>query len=98
MDKITQNKNLRLKYNKFEFKNLIIKSLLREKELTTKYKLYLQIKLHKLNLKNSRSKITNYCVISKKSRSINRKFSVDRFTFKNLCSNGIINGLEKTGW
>lgn len=98
MSKVKINNKNRLKFKIFEFKILLLKSLLREKFLIKKFKLYLQIKLHKLCSKYSRVKINNRCIISYKTRSINRLFQVNRHTFKNFSSIGLLPGIEKTGW
>ena len=97
MNKIKKDKKLRFKFKKIEFKILLLKSLLREKVLLKKYKLFLQIKLHKLLFQSSKSKINNYCIISYKAKSVNRKFSINRYELKKFNSLGVLTGLEKTG-
>ena len=44
------------------------------------------------------SRIMNYCLITARSKGVLRKFKVSRMVFKELASNGYLNGVRKGSW
>jgi len=59
---------------------------------------YFVFNVYKYNLlKNTSSivKIRNRCIINGKSRSNNSKFRLSRHSFKDLSTNGLLNGIKK---
>ena len=87
----------RLNFKKNEFKILLIKSLLKDERLSKKYKLFLQMKLNLICKIVKKTKIRNFCLFSRRSRSILREFRMNRHTFKKMIAEGSILGIEKTG-
>ncbi len=78
------------KYIKIWLLNLSPKKLLFSK--------YLFLFLKKKQLKSFKVKITNRCIVTNRSRSNFRKFSLSRLCLKQFSSFGILPGLKKSVW
>jgi small subunit ribosomal protein S14 len=51
-----------------------------------------------LKRNSSKVRIRNRCILTGKAGSIYREFGLVRYQFKELANNGMLTGVEKTGW
>lgn len=104
----------RILFKKNEFKSKLYKSLLlaleTQKNLFStewdlvksntyyQFKFYLLLKLSSLKKNSFKTKISNRCIWTGRSRSIYSKFKMSRITFKKHASLGEIPGYSKYSW
>lgn len=89
------NRHIFIKKNKFlNFLKFIIKNSNFPLNIKSKslYNLYAIDKNKTITKKNNR------CKISYRSRGVLSKYRMSRLTFKNLVSNGYVNGFKKASW
>ena len=93
--KVIQDKRKRLFFKKKESNVIILKFLLRNKNLP------LQKTLKFIYLNQSRlsfTKLKNNCVLTGRSHSINRQTKLSRIKFREFGLSGLILGIKKITW
>ena len=92
-DKIT-----RKKFSMLELEYLRLKSILRNNKLNFALRfLYVQ-KLSLINPSFSKVRIKNRCIHTNTAKSVYKFFHVNRITFREWLSIGLLNGVKKSSW
>nr|YP_009317248.1 30S ribosomal protein S14 [Palpitomonas bilix]BAV82416.1 30S ribosomal protein S14 [Palpitomonas bilix] len=88
----------RLLHLKYEKKRLVLKTLIKNKQLTPKLRLFASFQLNKLPKNSSLVRIHNRCIITGRTRGIYRRFKISRIQLRDLIGQGLIPGLVKSSW
>ncbi len=88
----------RKNYLNFEFKNIIIQSIIKNKLIKSSIRWYLNIHFLKKRKSVSKIKFKNSCVISGRSRSLYRFAKLSRLFLRDNQFVGHIPGLRKSYW
>jgi len=97
--KLQKDKKIRLTYNKQELKHNILKSLIRNENLTFLTKWNTILKLSSLPRNSSKVRLVNRCVLTSskaKFTGFYKKFS--RLSFLRSVRSGNIPGIQKSSW
>lgn len=95
---IQKDKKCRLLFRSYEYKRLVLKSLLMSPTLPFPIKSKIQALIAGLPRNSSLSRVRNRCIFTGRPRGVYRKFKVSRIIFRSLASNGLLPGLKKSSW
>ena len=87
----------RYKFYKREKKKLILKSIVFNKKTNRKIKYYCSAKYNKSKLIYF-SELKNYCLFTGHSKSVYRKYKINRVFLKSLINQGFISGKIKSSF
>nr|YP_011008105.1 ribosomal protein S14 [Dictyotopsis propagulifera]WBP69971.1 ribosomal protein S14 [Dictyotopsis propagulifera] len=90
--------NRRKKFISCEIKNKILKSILYNQKIKVSIRWWAQLERSKLSNKSSISKVHNFCVQTKRSRSIIHFYKLSRLRLRKLALMGFLPGLQKASW
>ena len=95
---IFKDKNFRENFSKLELSSNLERFLQKSSGVLNfqKHKILLSNKLKRNHF--YRSKIKNRCLLTGRSSSVSRIYSVSRIFFRNLGREGFIPGLKKSSW
>jgi ribosomal protein S14 len=88
----------RLLLHKFEYKKLILKSLLKDTRFELMQKFYFQFFFNKFGNKGSISNCRRFCVISGQGKSIFMNFKMVRHQCKFYAAKGYLVGIRKASF
>ena len=92
---LTKDKNRRDQYSLFEKKRVILKAILNDLDLSKNLRNAIYKRLLQLPKNSSRTKITNRCVITNRSKSVYKQFKMSRIVFRDLALKGQLVGVRK---
>lgn len=95
---VLNNIEKRKLFRRYEIKKTIYKALIKTFLVTPKDKLSLCCKLQRLPINSSLTKIRKKCILTNRSRGILKQFRLSRISFREIASQGIINGIYKSSW
>ena len=96
---INKNKKKRFFFFKVEKYQLILKSLINNKNIITPYSHFFNRKIKLLFSKSSyKTKISNRCVITGRKNILLKQFRMSRLTLPFFISNNKIPGFTRLGW
>jgi len=100
MKKKTQkDKKIRKLFNRQELKYVILKSIVKNENLSLTVKWNAISNLSNLSGNNSKIRFVNRCVLTNHKAKFNRIFrKFSRFSFLELARSGVISGLKKSSW
>jgi small subunit ribosomal protein S14 len=94
--KIEKDLRYRSYFKKNESLALPIRALLKNEKLSKQLRESLYI--GQPNTPDKRNKIRNRCVLTARSRSVIRFFSLSRIKFRELALKGLLFGIKKSSW
>jgi len=108
------DKKKRIQFKKNELKQKVYKMLLLNLQMNKnlyfnkwdlfdsriyyQFKYYLILKLQKIDNRSFKTKISNRCIWTGRSRSVYRKYKISRIMFKQFSSTGNLPGFAKYSW
>jgi len=95
---IERDKKRRILIKKYEKKRKAYKSIIHNYKILSDIRWKACIELSKLPNNSSSVKLNNRCIISGRSKSVNRLFRISRLVFRELGRYGKIPGLKKSSW
>lgn len=95
---IKKNKKQRILFQKFEIKQLILKSIISNNYFSKNIRQRIKQNYFLLDLNSSLTRIKNRCVLTGRSRSINRFFKLSRIQLRLLASSCLLPGVNKYSW
>jgi len=100
MKKQTQkDKKLRKSFNQQELNNVILKSIVKNENLSLLIKWNAVLKLSKFLGSQNKTQFVNRCVLTNRKAKFNRIFKkFSRLSFLLLARSGSISGLKKSSW
>jgi len=100
MKKQTQkDRKLRKSFNQQELNNLILKSIVKNENLSLLIKWNAVLKLSKFLGSRNKTQFVNRCVLTNRKAKFNRIFKkFSRLSFLLLARSGSISGLKKSSW
>ena len=94
-----QKNNLRAKLiDKFSEKRKLLKSKIKDKNLSLEERMLFQKKLNDLPRNSSSIRHRNRCEITGRSRGVYRKFGLSRIKIRELSMTGDLPGVVKSSW
>lgn len=81
--------------NNFELKKVLLKSFLKNREISLKLKEHVFLILKKFPNKSSKCKVNNRCVFSNRSKSVFKRYKLSRIFLKKLTSEIKLFGVYK---
>ena len=82
----------------YESKRKVLQSVATNQNLDISIRWWAQLEKSKLPRKSSLSRVHNYCVNTKRSRSVIRFYKMSRLQLRRLISKGSMSGLRKACW
>ena len=100
MKKQTQkDKKLRKSFNQQELNNVILKSIVKNENLSLLIKWNAVLKLSKFFGSQNKTQFVNRCVLTNRKAKFNRIFKkFSRLSFLRLARSGSVPGLKKSSW
>ena len=100
MKKQTQkDKKLRKSFNQQELNNVILKSIVKNENLSLLIKWNAVLKLSKFLGSQNKTQFVNRCILTNRKAKFNRIFKkFSRLSFLLLARSGSISGLKKSSW
>jgi len=100
MKKQTQkDKKLRKSFNQQELNHVILKSIVKNENLSLLIKWNAVLKLSKFSGSQNKTQFVNRCVLTNRKAKFNRIFKkFSRLSFLSLARSGVISGLKKSSW
>ena len=95
---IQRDQRRRFLFSQFETQQIQHKALLQDAFLKGSIKKKLGLKVHKIPRNSSRSRVQNRCTLTGRSRGALRVFKMSRIRFRELASQGLLNGVSKASW
>jgi len=95
---IERDKKRRILIKKYEKKRQAYKSIIHNYHLPSDIRWNSSIELSKLPKDSSLVKLDNRCILTGRSKSVNRSYRLSRMVFRELCRFGKIPGLKKSSW
>jgi small subunit ribosomal protein S14 len=95
---IERDKKRRKMVKFYEKKRLLIKLQIKKNYNLGLDLVSLYLKLRKLPKNSCKVRIQNRCVITGRSRSVYKSFKISRLQLKELCSKGLIPGVNRSSW
>ena len=95
---IQKNINRRELVKKFKNKRLLLKSKIKQKDLSMEERLILQKKLNELPRNTSPIRVRNRCELTGRTRGVYRKFRLSRIKIRELSMAGALPGVVKSSW
>ncbi len=94
-----QKNNLRSKIiKKFSSRRKLLKSKLKDKNITLEERMVFQNKLNELPRNSSYIRHRNRCELTGRSRGVYRKFGLSRIKIRELSMTGDLPGVVKSSW
>ena len=94
-----QKNNLRSKIiKKFSSRRKLLKSKLKDKNITLEERMVFQNKLNELPRNSSHIRHRNRCELTGRSRGVYRKFGLSRIKIRELSMTGDLPGVVKSSW
>lgn len=93
-----KDNHLRLLASKFELKRNLFKALTRDPQLPIEVREKFQYKLSKLPRNSSFTRVRNRCIFTGRPRAVYQLFRMSRIVFRELASQGMLNGVKKASW
>lgn len=98
INSIQRDQRRRLLFSQFETKQIQHKALLQDALVKNSIKRELSLRMHKIPRNSSKSRVRNRCTLTGRSRGILRTFKMSRIRFRELASQGVLNGVSKASW
>lgn len=100
MKKQTQkDKKIRKSYNKQELNHIILKSIVKNENLSLVLKWNAISKLSTFSGNQNKTRFVNRCILTNRKAKFNRIFKkFSRLSFLSLARSGAISGLKKSSW
>lgn len=95
---IKKNKKQRLLFKQIEFSKIILNSITSNFLINRQTRLKVKQLHFSLNLNGTISRINNRCILTGRSKSINRFFKLSRIQLRVLASNSMLPGVSKYNW
>lgn len=95
---VERDKKRRTLHAKYEKKRLVLKTIIKNRLLTTRTRLLASFYLDKLPKNSSYVRIHNRCIITGRSRGIYRRFRLSRIKVRDFINDRMIPGLTKASW
>jgi len=96
---IIKDKSIRLKYAKIDPFRSSLKYIVMSDLYSYKTRREANRRLVRLCRKNAKiTKVSNYCVISGRSKSVYKDFRLSRIKFRELARSGQLYGVTKSSW
>jgi len=95
---IQKNINRRELVKKFKNKRSLLKSKIKQKNISMEERLILQKKLNELPRNTSPIRIRNRCELTGRTRGVYRKFKLSRIKIRELSMSGTLPGVVKSSW
>ncbi|KNA05041.1 hypothetical protein SOVF_193810 [Spinacia oleracea] len=84
--------------SKYELRRKLYKALCRDPELPPNMKEKFRYKLSKLPRNSAFNRLRNRCIFTGRSRAVYEKFRMSRIVFRELASQGQLQGVKKSSW
>ncbi|XP_021729110.1 uncharacterized protein LOC110696130 [Chenopodium quinoa] len=84
--------------SKYELRRKLYKALCRDPELPLSMKDKFRYKLAKLPRNSAFNRLKNRCIFTGRSRAVYEKFRMSRIVFRELASQGQLQGVKKASW
>jgi small subunit ribosomal protein S14 len=95
---IIKDNKKRLIVAKYEKKKLLLKSIQNNTNLSFKVRWIIGLELSSLPKNSSMTRLHRRCLLTSRSRSNFRKFSISRIMLRDLAGFGLIPGIKKSSW
>lgn len=95
---IKKNKRQRLLFKQIEISKLILNSISHNFLINKQTRLKIKQLHFLLKVDGTISRINNRCILTGRSRSINRFFKLSRIQLRLLASNALLPGVSKYNW
>jgi small subunit ribosomal protein S14 len=93
-----KDNNLRKNITLYEHKFIVFNSIIKDKKIKSSLRWLISLQKQKQFKQNSKTKTTNRCVISGRSRAIYRFAKISRLFLRDNSFIGKIPGLQKSYW
>lgn len=88
----------RLLASKYELRRKLYKALCRDTDLPSNLRDKHRYKLSKLPRNSSFTRLRNRCIFTGRPRAVYEKFRMSRIVFRELASQGRLQGIQKASW
>nr|YP_010163997.1 ribosomal protein S14 [Thalassiosira nordenskioeldii]QRK25900.1 ribosomal protein S14 [Thalassiosira nordenskioeldii] len=96
---IKKDKNIRKLFAQQELDNIILKSIIKNENLSLIVKWNAVSKLASFSRSQNKTRFVNRCILTNRKAKFNRIFKkFSRLSFLNLARSGTISGLKKSSW
>ena len=95
---IQKDQKRRNLYAKYEIKRSLLKSMIRDFNVSKHLRFQSINELSKLPRNSSLGRIKNRCTQTGRSKSNYRMFRISRITFRELALKGLLPGVQKASW
>ena len=95
---IQKDQKRRNLYAKYEVKRFLLKSMMRDLNVSKHLRFQSINELSKLPRNSSLGRIKNRCTQTGRSKSNYRMFRISRITFRELALKGLLPGVQKASW
>ena len=95
---ILKDDNKRKLFLKNELKRLQYKYVIKNQTIDKQTRTLNIIKLNKLNRNSCKTRVTNRCILTGRSRAVYKLFRLSRIKFRELAVQGFIPGVTKASW
>jgi ribosomal protein S14 len=98
-NQVIRDKKRRFQVAKLELRRLQYKALCQDRRsLPSDLRYEYSLKLSKLPRNASKTRIRNRCIITGRPRAVYKRFRISRIVFRELASQGLFLGVQKTSW
>jgi ribosomal protein S14 len=99
MKKLVQRDKVRRQMvSDFEIKRVILKSILRNRNLLDKMRWSANFELSDLDVNSSKCRTVKRCLLTGRKSKVRKFYQFSRLSFLRLARNGLILGLKKSSW
>jgi len=96
---IQRDKRIRKLFNKRELNRIILKSIVKNENLSLLIKWNAILKLSNLSGRHNKTKFVSRCVLTNSKAKLSRTFKkFSRLSLLRLARSGVISGLKKASW
>lgn len=95
-NQLYKDKNKRRLYNEIEKKQIILKSIIKNNNLTKPTRWNSEFKLSKINKTKFKSQLVKRCLLTGRKGKFNEMFRFSRLSFLKLVRNGYLSGFKKS--
>lgn len=97
-NQIQKDKKKRECFLKFENKNIILKSIVKNTNLIKTIRWNAGLKLTDFELNAHKIRLVNRCILTSRKNRFNKSYKFSRLVFLKFVRNGYISGLKKLSW
>lgn len=98
VNSIQRDQRRRFLVSKFELRRVQYKALLQNASLPGFLRKQASSLMKKMPRKSTRTRVRNRCILTARGRGVLRFCKISRISFRELASQGVLNGVIKASW